>query len=210
MGLPEFLAEYGTYNAEWPRSAGRYDGKLIVCADGWTVWDDLEALGCVRSRGRGSVWHPDADFMVVNKLGETFPGEIAHWYSNEPHMLARFVGARRAEYGKEFANGWLTHSCNPGPADCKWPWSGHGTSGLNAILTGLGLGYREIVVCGMPLDNGPHNGEPPWRGCNFTREVADTAKGGVPKHWQRAIDEAFEGRVTSMSGRTRAWLGAPS
>ncbi len=60
-------------------------------------------------------------------------------------------------------------------------------------------------LAGMPLDNGPHNGEPPWRMTRFTTEVADQ-----DEHWQRAINFAFEGRVKSLSGRTRDWLGAPS
>lgn len=148
--------------------------------------------------------------MVVNKLGETFPGRIAHWYSNEAKLLVKFIEARRAEYAKEFATQFETHSNHRG-AKWHWPLGGHGTSGLGSVLVGLGLGYEQIVLCGMPLDDGPHNGEPHWRRCLFeTAEVADTKDGGTPHHWKRAMDHAFDGKVTSMSGRTKEWLGAPS
>ncbi len=84
----------------------------------------------------------------------------------------------------------------------RWPWTKHGTSGLGAILTALALGYEEIVLCGMPLDESGHNGEPPWRKCGFLNEVPD-----ADPHWRLAIDLAFGGKVKSMSGRTKEWLG---
>ncbi len=76
---------------------------------------------------------------------------------------------------------------------------------MGAILVALALGYEGVVVAGMPLDNGPHNGEPPWRVSNVGGEVSDD-----DTHWKRAIDLAFKGRVKSLSGRTRGWLGEPS
>ena len=145
--------------------------------------------------------------MVVNKLGETFPGPILHWYSNEAKLLVKFIEARRAEYRSEFNTQYETHSNHRG-AKWHWPLGGHGTSGLGAVLVGILLGYDRIVLCGMPLDNGPHNGEPHWRKSNFHREVADQVNGAMPGHWKRAKDHAFK-EVRSMSGRTRDWLGKP-
>lgn len=212
MPLADWFAEYGGAEFKLPDIAGKYEGRnLIICADGRCVWEDLENFGCKSNHHRGKVRPPDSDwdFMVVNKLGEVFPGNIQHWYSNEPHLLKNFCEGRRAEYGKEFENQWKTHSCNRGYAKYHWPWKGHGTSGLNAILTGIGLGYERIVLCGMPLDDSGHNGEPHWRRTNFTREVSDTADGQMCRHWLRAKTLAFDGKVRSMSGRTAKWLGTP-
>lgn len=210
MALKDLMTGYGGFEFPLPKIAGTYAGKkLIICADAACVWEDLEAFGCASYAGRGSVKKEGWDFLTVNKLVETFPGAIEHCYSNEPSLLRSFIGARRNEYEKEFPRPANTHSCNEG-AKWRWPWGGHGTSGLGAVLVGLGLGYDQIVLCGMPLDDGPHNGEPHWRACRFkSKEAAGSVDDDRDGHWKRAIQLAFDGKVKSMSGRTKNWLGSP-
>ena len=206
MGLKEFLGDCGT-QANLPEIAGAYKGKgLVVCGDAACVWYDLEAFGCRHNAGRGSVRKDGWDFLTVNKMVEVFPGRVEHCYSNEPNTLATFVAARRTEYKKEFDNPRNSHSIVKG-AKWTWPFGGHATSGLGASLVGVGLGYDRVVICGVPLDNGPHNGEPPWRKCNFMVEAAGNVNTGVNSHWKKAIELAFDGKVRSMSGRTKAWTG---
>lgn len=204
--LDSYLSEYGR-ERKYPKIAGTYSGNLVICGDAECVWDDLEELGFKSTRGRGKVERDGWDIMTVNKMVETFPGNIEHCYSNEPHLLETFLKARRNEYSKEFQSPKHTHSCNKG-AKWLWPLGGWGTSGLGACLVGIGLGYDRIVICGIPLDNGPHNGEPHWRTTRFeSNEVADQVNGDVPMHWKKARDLAFNGKVKSMSGRTKKWLG---
>lgn len=211
MALDELLAEYGGRAFPYPKIAGSYSGKsLVVCGDGAGVWDDMEAFGCRDDSGpRGRVRKPGWDFLTVNKLVETFPGSVEHCYSNEPHLLQKFIAARRSEYALEFGPPKHSHSVKDG-IDHRWPWGGHGTSGLGATLVGLGLGYDSIVLCGLPLDDSPHNGEPHWRRTAFaTSEAAGSLTDDRDAHWKRAMGAAFKGRVKSMSGRTRVWLSAP-
>ena len=209
MFLEQFLAEYGHRGAELPEIAGRYAGKsLVVCGDAAGVWFDLERFGCAAHAIRGRVEKPGWHFMTINKLIEVFPGNVEHAYSNEPSLLQKFIAARRSEYAREFDGPRHTHSCNQG-AKWKWPWGGFGTSALGAAIVGVGLGYDQIVLCGIPLDDGPHNGEPPWRRCAFTNEAANSGKSEINAYWKRARDLAFHGRVKSMSGRTKDWLGCP-
>jgi hypothetical protein len=178
----------------------------VICADAECVWDDLERFGCRSDQGLGRVdkngWH----FMTVNKVVEVFPGNIEHCYSNSPSCLKRFVAARRDEYA-EFHQPRHLHAISPG-VEHVWNFGGHGTSGLGAALVAVALGYHRIVLCGMPLDDGPHNGEPPWRRTGF---ASSEAAGGVRTdrnvHWQKAKELAFDGMVRSMSGRTKTWLG---
>lgn len=207
MALKEFLGEYGT-TAKFPEIAGRYIGKgLVIVGDANCVWNDLEAFGCRCNVGRGRVEKSGWDFLTINKAVETFPGNIEHCYSNEPSLLIKFIAARRSEYTKEFDAPRNFHSISQG-AEWVWPFGGHGTSGLGAALVGVGLGYDKVVICGMPLDDGPHNGEPHWRKCAFaTAEAAGNVNTGMNSHWKKAIDYAFDGKVRSMSGRTKAWLG---
>lgn len=209
MAVREFLDACGTpYKV--PEIAGKYAGKgLVVCGDAIGVWNDLEAFGCRNNVGRGKVEKSGWDFLTVNKMVETFPGNIEHCYSNEPSLLMKFMAARRSEYTREFDGPRHNHSISDG-AKWVWPFGGHGTSGLGSVLVGIGLGYDQIVICGMPLDDGPHNGEPHWRKCAFkTSEAAGNVNTGMNSHWKRAIELAFDKKVRSMSGRTREWLGAP-
>lgn len=211
MALDELLTGYGGRAFPYPDIAGAYKGKkLVVCGDAIGVWDDLECFGCRDDSGpRGRVRKEGWDFLTVNKLVETFPGSVEHCYSNEANLLNKFIAARRSEYAREFGPPAHSHSCNTGAAH-RWPWGGQGTSGLGAVLIGLGLGYDRIVICGMPLDDGPHNGEPHWRRTAFkSSEAAGSATDDRDSHWKRAMDLAFQGRVKSMSGRTRDWLGSP-
>jgi hypothetical protein len=209
VALRDYLAEFGYSERELPKIAGKYKGKgLIICGDAACIWADLEAFGARKDLGRGRVEKCGFDIMTVNKAVETMPANIEHIYSNEPDLLAKFCAARRNEYEKEFETPRHSHACKNG-ASHVWPFGGHGTSGLGAALVGVGLGYDEIVLCGLPLDDGPHNGEPPWRVCRFTREAANSGDSGENRYWQKARKLAFEGKVKSMSGRTRLWLGAP-
>lgn len=181
-----------------PAIAGKYRGKsLIICGDAACVWDDLERFGCRHDHGRGSVRKDGWHFLTINRLVETFPGVIEHAYSNEPELLLRFIAARRYEYKTEFGGPAHTHSCNKG-AQWRWPWSGRGTSALGAALIGLALGYDPVVLAGVPLDDSPHNGEPPWRKTTFAKPQ---------DNWQQALPHLAKAR--SLSGRTRTWLGEP-
>lgn len=192
-----------------PRIAGKYEGKsVIICGDAACIWDDLEAFDCRCAQGRGSVFRNGFQFMTVNKLVELFPGSIEHAYSNEAESLNCFVAARRREYRKEFGGPQHTHSSNRG-AMWRWPWNGAGTSALGACLTAIALGYREIVLAGIPLDNSAHNGEPKWRKCEFATRDAYASNGIINRHWKHARDMVFDGRIKSLSGRTREWLGEP-
>jgi hypothetical protein len=208
--LADFLREYGYSDRQLPKIAGQYEGKgLIVAGDAACLWADLEAFGARRDVGRGSVGKCGWDIMTVNKVVEVMPANIEHIYSNEPGLLAKFCAARRNEYVKEFESPRHSHSCKPG-ARWEWPYQGHGTSALGATIAGIGMGYDAVVLCGIPLDDGPHNGEPPWRKCRFkSAEAAGNVETGWNRYWERAAKIAFKGKVKSMSGRTREWLGAP-
>ena len=207
MSFEHFLAEYGVSEFTFPAIAGMYRGKsLAICGDAACVWDDLERAGFRCDKGNGSVARAGWDIMAVNKIVETLPGNIEHAYSNEPELMKAFIAARRNEYRQEFDPIKHTHSCNKG-AMWKWPWRGMGTSALGACLTAVALGYDKSVLCGVPLDDGSHNGEPPWRKCKFSSgDVADPTEGGINMVWRNAIKFVLKGKVKSMSGRTAKWL----
>lgn len=203
-GLDAYLKRTGF--GTLPVITGTYTGGLVICGDGACVWDDLERFEAKSTINGGRVLKPGWQFMTVNKMVEVFPGDIEHAYSNEATFLRRCIAARRQEYTREFTGPKHVHSIGQG-SDWCWPFNGSGTSGLGACLVGIGLGYQRIVLCGVPLDNGPHNGEPPWRTTAFASSEAAGAMGSDRNsHWELA-KVAFAGRVRSMSGRTKTWLG---
>jgi len=202
----EWLVDYGLREGDFPDVAGTYSGLLVIAGGGACVWDDLERLGCRWDMHRGCVRVPDGDLMCVNSIGMDMPGEVVHWYANGARDLRAWAAARRPEHRQLWEQNLSRrpihyHSCNAGFGTC-WPVPGHGSSGLNACLVGMGLGYERAVLCGIPVDDSPHYHDPPWRACNFTRESPD-------KYWERAKTKCFKGRVRSMSGRTREMLGEP-
>lgn len=206
---PEFKEYFelrGGAETPFPEIAGKYSGRLIICGDGRCLWDDLEKIGAKSTMYRGCVKLDDADFMVVNQAGIKFPGNIEHWYSNDVKNMPHWIASRRPEYRHTFEFSNKTHSNHNG-AKYIWPFRGPGTSGLNACLVGCALGYQEIILCGMPLDDSGHSGEPHWRSTNFSIEVSAKRNGQINRFWQAARDIVFKDKVKSVSGRSREWLG---
>lgn len=194
-----------------PDLAGTYSGTCVLVGDGACAWDDLERLGAKSKELDGSIKYGNAHFLVVNMMGLRFRGEIRHWYSNDHRWLLAMNGARRPEFDKHF---WpcprKLHACQGEVQGIVcWPWDSAGSSGRCAVLTALALGYERVIVCGMPLDNSGHPGDPPWYVGNLRREVADAADTTENHWWRQSRLKVFKDRVRAMSGRTRDWLGAP-
>jgi hypothetical protein len=181
---------------------------LVICGGGRTVWDDL---------GRIPDWD-NCSSMAINDAIMYYPERLDHAYSNDcvvnginDRMLLKWYAARRPE-NKQKDTGTQLHSCfgEGVPGVRHWDIKGHGTSGLNAVYVGLGLGYEKIILCGIPLDNDGHFFDPPWKSTNFLREVASKRPGpDQVRFWTHARDTVFGGKVFSMSGRTRDLLGEP-
>lgn len=160
-----------------------YAGRIVVLGSARCVWEDYSAA-CA---GNGF------DVMCVNDVVMHFPGVVQHAYSNSAKLLALWVAARRDQLVNRYGEVQRLHSLR------EWPWPGHGTSALGAVYTALALGYEEVILCGVPLDGSGHYFDPPWVESNHDRENI--------VHWETARDKVFEGRVRSMSGRTKEVLG---
>ena len=186
----------------WPEDmVNRFPGKrLILCAGGACVWDDLALLGI---RKESASIH----FMAVNDIAMHLPMKVRHLYSNDHRMIPFWMGARRHQYIRTHGLIEYTHSNQTG-GQHTWPWPGHGTSALGAVYTGIAMGYNPIILCGCPLDDSPNYFSPSWEKRNFSREVSEQVDGNLA-YWSGAARKCFKGRVKSMSGRTRELLGAP-
>jgi hypothetical protein len=178
-----------------PSLAGQFGGALLVMGGAACVRDDLLS---VDAGWRGAR-------MAVNDIGAHYHSTIDHWVTLHPDYMP---GWHRFRMGHNYGDRGhvFTHSDRPAAAiQHAWPIANvGGSSGLFACFVGLLLGYSEIVLAGVPCDNQPHYFDPlpSYRG-----SLDDPATALV---WQWARDSVFQGRVKSLSGRTRGWLGAPS
>ncbi len=189
----------GIGNRDLP-AVKKHSGRCYVVGSGRCVWDDLQAAG----------WHIDTrdKVLTVNDVTMHMPGPVHMAYSNDHHWLPRWVEARRPQYQKQWGRPGQ-HTCGNGmsPMQTIWPWPGHGSSGLNAVYTALAIGFDEIVVCGIPLDDSGHYFDPPWVKTNFTNECRDHSRGG-PKWWREAARTVFDHKVRVMSGRMADWMAS--
>lgn len=188
------ILNLGIPKSEYPDLEGTESGTLVICGGAKCVWDDVFA--CSRLMPSKMVRELiDCDIMTVSDITMHFHGKVKHAYSNDHEQILRHCHNRRDTLVHEYGKPEHVHS------RLIWPWPGQGSSGLGAVYTGLGLGYDSITLCGIPLDGSPHYFDPPWATSNVGKEDI--------KHWEKARDNVFDGKVKSMSGRTCELLGSP-
>lgn len=176
----------------------RLTDNLLIIGSGRCVWNDLIKVNQTL----------DWDVCCINDIIMHYPGYITHAYSNDHHTLNKWVDARRPRYRMDFKENILKHTCQVGRNDhFVWPFPGHGTSALNACYLGIALGYSNIVLAGVPLDNSGHYFDPPWCVTNFINEVPE--RDGELRYWKDAKENIFNGKIKSLSGRTAELLGCP-
>ena len=195
---------FGLSKKDFPRDyINRYgaDGELLIVGTGRNVWEEVRGLPQARH------------VMCVNDMGMYWPGYVKHWYSNDVEQLIHWDKGRRRPHVQLYGSGWGLHSCfKRGGIEYErvhyWPFPGHGSSGLVAILVALGMGYTNITVAGIPLDNSGHFYDPPnnhqlrfesrpWS--NFENEATD-----------RIIERTLplmRHKVYPLSGRLKEALG---
>jgi len=171
-----------------PDMAGKFKGALLIMGGARCVWDD--------ARG----W--EGDRMAVNDIGAHYKGTLRHWCSLHPEY---FPGWLKYREGHNYQGHVFTHSVKKvDGVQVAWhmlPTRG-GSSGLFATIIACLLGYERIVLAGIPMDGQGHY---------FDDPAEDYSQFGRPDmiEWAWAKENVFQGRVKSMSGKTRALLGAP-
>lgn len=180
-----------------PVPAHTFSGAILIMGGAACLWNDLKALGD---------WPHDR--MAVNDIGSHWHHPLRHWATLHPDYLPGWMHYRM---GHNYGSGGhvFTHTILGRNGDQhvqhKWPILDiGGSSGLFAVFIALLMGYERVVLAGMPIDGTPHYFDPPWA----TGAALD---GGAEEIvWCEQRDRTFAGRVTSLSGRTRQWLGAPA
>lgn len=143
------------------------------------------------------------EIMAVNDIGQYLHEPLRHWVTLHAEFMPGWRYFREKHlYSAGYSLTVHSHKMKTG-VDTSWGIENiGGSSGLFGTFIGLMLGYAQIVLAGVPMDNTRHFFDPPWYG----HDLGDRANEIV---WREAQQRYFAGRVRSLSGRTRAWLGEP-
>lgn len=185
---------FGAYGIAYDRSldvfVGKYSGKCVVVGTGWSMWDDLLAAGFVKN-----AYRQPFTVIAINRAVQDLPCFVDHGYSNHAKLLKVWHAGRDEVHQKKDKHAGMTilHSNRDG-VDVNWKWPGWGTSTMGGLLMALAMGFDDISVCGMPMDNGGHYYDPPWHETNFENDNNERV-------WQQAAARVFHGKVKIISGR---------
>lgn len=187
--------------SEPPNYVGKHRGPLTVLGGGRCLWEDVAALGAPQPK-HGIVL--PGDIMACNDAGQYWHGPLQHWVTLHPEYMAGWVKFRLGHgYGEGRKPVTYSHIGGAG-IDRLFPQCAiAGSSGAMAALGGLMLGYDPVILCGVPMDGSAHFFDPPWV------QHHDFIQDHMRMAWADWNRDFFQGRVVSMSGNTRRWLGGP-
>jgi len=160
-------------------------GTALICGSADCLYDDIDDAD-----------RPDVCLIGVNGA----PVRAHHRFSAHPRNLH----AKGWVQPGELAHGAAFHPKMPW-VDHWWPAVNNvaGTSGWAAAKMAILMGFDEVILCGIPIDDSCYmNGRP-------AKKFEDPS---VLEAYRAAIigDTAHHSAIRSMSGWTRALLGPPS
>jgi len=182
----------------FPDIVDRYLGKdLLILGSGQNIWWEMD-----KARER----LPGSDIMVINHtlmglewMIRTDKIKITHYASLHPEFFY-FLDVWMKGYGVE------THSNQDHERVMnRWPLNGDGSSALFSLKIALLMGYKRIVICGVPLNNTPRFYDHP----DTNYFMADPAIHMAWQDFKKAIGEEGAERIRSMGGYPLALYGAP-
>lgn len=180
---------------------------LLVCGSGRCLFDDLAAASAL-SGGIEIAIDADFDIMAVNDAYLALSG-VRHLVSYHDELIWPWLmlkGPRFLDNGEwKAGDGVMCHSQRENKGvDRVWAFDeGGGSSSLFGVQIGLALGYRRIILCGVPFDASGRFYFPPWQNGH------DYAGSDGWDIWEKLHDAGELANVRSMSGRTRQLLGEP-
>jgi hypothetical protein len=183
-----------------PGCAGNFSGRAVVMGCGRCIWDDLAQVKDLDRIGVIAI-----NNMILHHKGRVHHGVSMH--PEEPNLWRALRPYYQGEGSHVHTHSYMKHG-KIGLSECDVIWgiiegSGGGTSGILATMIGLALGYDEIILAGVPLDNSGHFYDPPGL------EVKTFGSDFIKIEWTNTANNYFQGRVKSLSGWSRELLGGP-
>lgn len=195
--IDKVLLQYVQPTGPLPEIAGTKQGKkLLVVGSAIGVWDDL---------ARYDYNNPEHEVMAINDMMMHFPRRLDHGATCHADKLPGWGFFQAYDASHKPWPPMQTHS-HIKHSWVKWHWPLHrqgGTSGLFGVTVGLLMGYDMIVLAGIPCDASRRYFDPPGT------EHPQFRQEHLIKDWVEANEMIFNGKVKSLSGRTRDLLGEP-
>jgi hypothetical protein len=182
-------AEMEFYRREFIHTiAGTFGGKIRICGGGSSLWDDYE-----KSKAFGG------DVMCVNVAGMFVPHPVHHLFSWHADRIGPIKEWRTKEIPDDKS---IVHATAPHPyVDYIWNFSGGtSTSGITAVELAWLLGYRRIMLVGIPMDNS---------GYFYQRKHNPSLWDKWRKRELRDIGQKVKWQIKSFSGYTKELYGEP-
>lgn len=153
---------------------------------------------------------PKGDVLVIKQMGLFYP-RFKHWWLSDtkdyPNWLKTVRETGRAE---NYRIPFITHG-NTSVTNVDYLWQFNPrmgrSAGLESCTVACALGYTKIVLAGCPA-NGTGHFFPDGRFIPGAT-VLDYGGDEHEKAWKLLNELVFKGRVKSLSGNTRKWLGEP-
>lgn len=189
---------------------GREKDVLLVLGSGQNVFEDIAQAEALLKRE-----DIQYDVMACNLSFLAYNGHVLHLVSVHPERLLYFYELAKLLPEQRMAHIY-THSfmlCDG--IQYAWPIANQeGTSAMFCVKVGLLLGYKKIIVCGVPLAGSRRFYDNPNQ--EFINNFSCPAIEHAWREWHKT--EAFQKNVRSMSGKSaeilgipdEAWLRAPS
>ena len=171
-----------------PECYNAYSGLVRIVGGGKSMWDDLKKS-------------PQGHTISVNLAGVVLPFPVEHLFSWHQKQISAIKSFRQAEWVDCKA---LVHSIKPfDKVDHVWQFQGDKSfSGLSAVDLAYLLGYRKIVLVGVPMDNSGYF----YKDSDMLNpDLCDNQR----LNEIGRVREQYGDCVKSMSGRTRDVLGLP-
>lgn len=186
---------------------------LLVCGSGRCLFQDIYAL--TRKAGESDTdltAHSVLEMFDVMTINDAYLalGVVHHLVSYHDEIiwpLLMLKGPRLLDNGQYVVriDGLTCHSQRENKGvDRVWIFDeGGGSSSLFGVQIGLELGYRRIVLAGVPFDASGRFYFPPWKNGH------DYAGSDGWETWELLKANGTLANVRSLSGRTRELLGEP-
>lgn len=178
-----------------PPVFNNFKGSILIIGPARNVWDDLKNIE----------EYDVQQVMTVNMMTALYPFPVDHHVSLDKNV-ARTVRTCRERFIDE--NFFYSHTQEYEDGSIPW-YIDHqgGTTGLFAVLVAVCLGFRKIILAGVPLSNEGYFYYPPdfkvrnW--CKYDERSIRIA-------WVEQIQKgSWSNMVRSCSGRTASFFGKP-
>lgn len=185
---------------------GAYESSnmgLLVLGGGRKVWEDYETA-------KGLFDGPqDYEIMCINDIAGQFKAEtIEHIVSCHGELCGAF---RTVRHEKSMLEHTWTHS-DQKKAGVDRHWGINtcgGTSSMLAVKIAVVMGYKKIILCGIPFDDNGHYFDPPEKEKNRSTTFGDDTRFQIWKEFLRDC-QISKDRVRALNSRLTELYGEPT